>query len=98
MIPVSVVVMTRNEAANLPHCLSALGRFAERFVVDSGSTDGTPAIAEAAGARVVPFRWDGRYPKKKQWCLDQRWSRRSDNDRQSHLASAVACVAAALPL
>ena len=71
MIPVSVVTMTRNEAVNLPHCLPALDRFAERFVVDSGSTDGTPAIAEAAGARVVPFQWDGRYPKKKQWCLDQ---------------------------
>lgn len=70
MIPVSVVVMTRNEAANLPHCLPALERFAERFVVDSGSSDGTPDIAEAAGAHVVPFQWDGRYPKKKQWCLD----------------------------
>ncbi|WP_188262168.1 glycosyltransferase [Azospirillum tabaci] len=70
MIPVSVVVMTRNEAVNLPHCLPALDRFAERFVVDSGSTDGTLAIAEAARARVVPFEWDGRYPKKKQWCLD----------------------------
>ncbi|WP_353859249.1 glycosyltransferase family 2 protein [Azospirillum formosense] len=71
MIPVSVVVMTRNEAVNLPHCLPALERFAERFVVDSGSTDGTPDIAAAAGARVVPFQWDGRHPKKKQWCLDR---------------------------
>ncbi len=71
MIPVSVVVMTRNEAVNLPLCLSRLDRFAERFVVDSASTDGTPAIAAACGARVVPFRWDGRYPKKKQWCLDR---------------------------
>ncbi|TWA60682.1 glycosyltransferase involved in cell wall biosynthesis [Azospirillum brasilense] len=71
MIPVSVVVMTRNEAVNLPHCLPALARFAERFVVDSGSSDGTPDIAAAAGARVVPFQWDGRYPKKKQWCLDR---------------------------
>lgn len=70
MIPVSVVVMTRNEAANLPHCLPALERFAERFVVDSGSSDGTPDIAKTAGAYVVPFQWDGRYPKKKQWCLD----------------------------
>ncbi|WP_085557323.1 glycosyltransferase family 2 protein [Azospirillum agricola] len=70
MIPVSVVVMTRNEAANLPLCLPRLDRFAERFVVDSGSTDGTPAIAADRGAKVVPFQWDGRYPKKKQWCLD----------------------------
>ncbi|WP_434618982.1 glycosyltransferase family 2 protein [Azospirillum sp. B2RO_4] len=69
-IPVSVVVMTRNEAANLPVCLPSLARFAECFVVDSGSVDGTPDIARSHGARLVPFRWNGRYPKKKQWCLD----------------------------
>ncbi|WP_245986187.1 glycosyltransferase family 2 protein [Azospirillum thermophilum] len=70
-IPVSVVVMTRNEAANLPHCLPRLSRFAEIFVVDSDSEDGTQALAAALGIPVVPFRWDGRYPKKKQWCLDR---------------------------
>ena len=70
LIPVSVVVMTRNEAVNLVPCLAALARFAECFVVDSGSDDGTPDIARSLGARVVPFRWNGRYPKKKQWCLD----------------------------
>ncbi|MBY6265079.1 glycosyltransferase family 2 protein [Azospirillum sp. 412522] len=69
-IPVSVVVMTRNEAANLPRCLPALARFAECFVVDSGSDDGTPDIARSHGARLVSFLWNGRYPKKKQWCLD----------------------------
>lgn len=69
-VPVSVVVMTRNEAANLPRCLPALARFAECFVVDSGSDDGTPDIARSCGARLIPFRWNGRYPKKKQWCLD----------------------------
>lgn len=69
-IPVSVVVMTRNEADNLPRCLQALTRFAQVWVVDSDSDDGTPALAQAAGAEVVNFRWNGRYPKKKQWCLD----------------------------
>jgi Glycosyltransferases involved in cell wall biogenesis len=69
-IPVSVVVMTRNEATNLPLCLPLLERFGERFVVDSASTDGTSAIAQAFGAIVVPFLWNGLYPKKKQWCLD----------------------------
>lgn len=69
-IPVSVVVMTHNEAANLPFCLPSLDRFAECFVVDSGSGDGTPDIALSHGAELVPFRWNGRYPKKKQWCLD----------------------------
>ncbi|MGQ9367408.1 glycosyltransferase family 2 protein [Azospirillum sp. ST 5-10] len=69
-IPVSVVVMTRNEAANLPACLAPLRSFLQVFVVDSDSSDGTPAIAAARGATVVPFRWDGRHPRKKQWCLD----------------------------
>ncbi|WP_451975176.1 glycosyltransferase family 2 protein [Azospirillum endophyticum] len=69
-VPVSVVVMTHNEAANLPLCLQALDRFAECFVVDSASDDGTPDIARSHGARLVPFHWNGRYPKKKQWCLD----------------------------
>lgn len=69
-IPVSVVVVTRNEAANIDACLAALGRFAEIVVVDSESADGTAARAAALGARVVSYRWDGRYPKKRQWCLE----------------------------
>ncbi|WP_448189807.1 glycosyltransferase family 2 protein [Azospirillum sp. sgz301742] len=69
-IPVSVVVMTRDEAVNLPACLAELRRFAQVFVVDSASSDATPEIAAAWGATIVPFRWNGGYPKKKQWCLD----------------------------
>ncbi|CAK0779387.1 (heptosyl)LPS beta-1,4-glucosyltransferase [Azospirillaceae bacterium] len=69
-IPVSVVILTRNEAANMAASLSGLDRFAEVFVVDSESDDGTPDIASSWGAHVVDFRWNGRYPKKKQWSLD----------------------------
>ncbi len=68
-IPVAAIVCTRNEAANLAACLDALNRFDEVWVVDSDSTDGTPAIAAAWGRPVVPFRWNGTYPKKKEWCL-----------------------------
>jgi len=69
-IPVSVLIMTRNEESRLARCLAPLRAFDEIVVVDSGSTDGTAALAAAAGARVVNFRWNGRYPKKRQWCLD----------------------------
>ncbi len=70
-IPAAVVVMTRDEAANVVGCLASVGRrFAQVFVVDSASTDGTPDLAAAMGATVVPFSWDGAYPKKKQWCLE----------------------------
>ena len=69
-IPVSVVVMTRNEARNITKCLRALAAFDEIFVVDSNSADATRELAAAQGAQVVPFDWNGRYPKKKQWCLE----------------------------
>ena len=69
VIPVTVIVMTRNEAANIALCLMPLARFAQVLVVDSHSEDGTAAIAAAKGADVLPFRWNGMYPKKKQWCL-----------------------------
>lgn len=69
-IPVSVVVMTKNEEKNINKCLKALADFSEIFVVDSGSTDKTAEMASALGAHVVQFRWDRKYPKKKQWCLD----------------------------
>ena len=57
----SIVIRTYNEAKHLPGVLSALGVQAkanggtdhEIIVVDSGSTDGTPDIAAAAGARVI---------------------------------------------
>jgi glycosyltransferase involved in cell wall biosynthesis len=70
MIPVSVVVMTRNESPNIGPCLETLSRFDQVFVVDSGSGDGTAEIAARLGATVVPFEWNGGYPKKKQWCLE----------------------------
>jgi glycosyltransferase involved in cell wall biosynthesis len=38
-------------------------------VVDSGSGDATAAIATQAGAQVINFRWDGLFPKKKNWAL-----------------------------
>ena len=76
-IPVSVVIPVRNEERNLPRCLAALPRFAEAIVVDSGSTDGTREIALRAGARLIEFHWDGRYPKKRNWVLT---SQRLDNE------------------
>jgi glycosyltransferase involved in cell wall biosynthesis len=71
-IPVTVVIPVKNEERNLPGCLATLSRFAEVIVVDSGSTDRTQEIAWQAGATLVDFRWDGRYPKKRNWVLLNR--------------------------
>lgn len=68
-LPVTVAVPVKNEEANLARCLERLGRFAEIVVIDSGSTDRTCDIARDFGARVVDFRWNGQFPKKRNWFL-----------------------------
>ena len=71
MIPVSVLVMTKEETPRLAVCLAAVRRdFAEVVVVDSMSGDGTADLARSYGARVEHFSWNGQYPKKRQWPLD----------------------------
>lgn len=69
-IAVSVIVPVKNENANIQRCLSNLLWADEVFVVDSGSTDGTVEAAERLGAKVVQFKFNGVYPKKKNWALE----------------------------
>jgi glycosyltransferase involved in cell wall biosynthesis len=69
-VPVSILVPIRNEAANLTRCLDSVRWADEVFVVDSQSTDGSIGIAEARGARVVQFDFNGTWPKKKNWALE----------------------------
>lgn len=86
-LPISAVILTYNEENNLePGLQSLVGWIGEIFVVDSGSTDGTVAIAERYGATVVqhPFESHARQwawalenlPCQHQWILgldaDQR--------------------------
>ena len=68
-VPVSVLIPIRNEAANLPRCLASIAWADEIIVVDSQSTDGSVALAERAGAQVVQFNFNGTWPKKKNWAL-----------------------------
>lgn len=55
---VSVLILTMNEAGNLPACLAAVDWCNDIVVLDSGSTDGTVEIARAAGARVIERPFD----------------------------------------
>ncbi len=69
-IPVSVIVATLNEEKNLVRCLASLERFDEIIVLDSNSTDRTKEIALSFGVTYTSFSWNGQYPKKRQWALD----------------------------
>lgn len=56
----SVVVVTRNEAANIEACLASVAFADEWIVVDAASTDATRELAAARGARVVETAdWPG---------------------------------------
>jgi glycosyltransferase involved in cell wall biosynthesis len=69
-IPVSVIVPVRNEAKNLPRCLESLQGFGEIYVIDSQSEDTTVEIARSYNAKVVQFFYQGGWPKKRQWALE----------------------------
>lgn len=69
-VPVSIIVPIKNEAANLARCLASVQWADEVFVVDSQSTDGSIEIAQREGARVVQFQFNGTWPKKKNWALE----------------------------
>lgn len=61
----SVIVITRNERANISDCLQSLVFADEVVVLDNSSKDGTAEIARSLGARVsVTTDWPGFGPQK----------------------------------
>lgn len=59
MSTVTAVIIACNEAASIGDCLASVAWADKVLVVDSGSTDNTPAIAQAHGATVVHHPWAG---------------------------------------
>jgi hypothetical protein len=62
--PLSVAIITLNAAAQLEECLKSAHFADDIVVVDSGSTDGTQALAERYGARIIAQPWLGFGPQK----------------------------------
>ena len=69
-LPISAVVLSHNEAGNLPRCLRALRACAEVVVVDDGSTDDSPRIAAECGARVVAHSF-ASFADQRNWAMDE---------------------------
>jgi len=63
-LPLTLLVITHNEAANIARCLDSVPFAAEKVVIDSGSSDDTVAIARAHGAKVVHQDWLGFGPQR----------------------------------
>lgn len=58
-LPISLVVVTKNEEKNIERCLRSVPFASDILVLDSGSHDRTVEIAKKLGARVFEQPWLG---------------------------------------
>jgi glycosyltransferase involved in cell wall biosynthesis len=73
---VSTLIMTRDEEINLEACLTSVAWSDDVIVLDSGSTDGTLAIARRWGCRIFQRTFDD-------WSSHQNWALRNLDFRHS---------------
>ncbi len=67
---VTVVVLTKDEEANLPSCLDSIATLSDDILIlDSGSTDGTLQIAEQRGIPVYTHPFTG-FGDQRNWAID----------------------------
>lgn len=64
MTTLTVIIAAKNEAHNIADCVRSAAFATEVIVLDSGSTDGTPELAQAAGAKVISTDWPGYGPQQ----------------------------------
>jgi glycosyltransferase involved in cell wall biosynthesis len=62
--PLTVTIITLNEAAHIGAAIDSASFADEILVVDSGSSDGTTDIARGRGVRVVAREWTGYVDQK----------------------------------
>ena len=57
-VPVTVVILTKNESKRIEDCVNSVSWADEILVIDDESTDNTKEIAEGLGARVLSRKMD----------------------------------------
>jgi len=93
----SVLILTLNEERSLPRCLASVADCDDVVVLDSGSTDRTVALAQAAGARVFTRAFDDfagqRNFAQREIPFRHRWVFHLDADEQMTPELAAECRA-----
>ena len=93
---ISIAIIAKNEADRIDNLLNSCSFSDEIVVVDSGSTDGTQALCEKVGARVLYHEWPG-YVVQKQFALDvtsSEWILCLDADEEVPVALAKEILSA----
>lgn len=104
VLPVTVVILTKNEERHIARAMASVAPIADRvFVIDSGSTDRTVEIARGLGAEVFRNDWVN-YATQFNWALEQlpadtKWIFRLDADEvvSEALAAEIKAHLASLP-
>ena len=74
---VSALIIAKNEELSIARAIRSLEGLDEVLVLDSGSSDNTPAVVKVSGARLFPTDWPGYAEQrrralslaKNEWCL-----------------------------
>jgi len=75
MVPVSVVIITKNEAVFIEDCIKMACLITDDIVViDNDSIDGTPLIASRYGCRVFQKSWSGYGANKNKGIAEARYN------------------------
>ncbi len=67
--PISVVVIAKNEEANIRRCVEALTWCEDVVVIDDQSVDDTARLAADGGARVLTHGFES-FARQRNWALD----------------------------
>jgi len=95
----SVIIITRNEAANILACIESVAWADEIVVVDSGSTDATVEICRKAGAKVFVHDWPGFGEQKNralsyatgEWVLSIDADERVTPESRAEIEASIQC-------
>ncbi len=72
MASICLCMIAKDEAQNIARCIQSVDGLADEIVlVDTGSTDATPQIAQDLGAKVFHYDWDDSFANARNFAISK---------------------------